>query len=151
MYIWPHIFLGKWHSPNYYFGLQVLLYSKCRRNGSSGFRHSLSYAAFLSARNSSAAQLSSKQAFSFIYRLRKKMLTFNTSYRAILQFPFYNKYVLTFTALLYTSNWSFIVFTKYGLLKKQANKPDSQKLFLWTRRTHFACTSNNVGPVVLMR
>ena len=35
-------------------------------------------AAFLSARNSSAAELSSNQAFSFIYRLRKKMLTFNT-------------------------------------------------------------------------
>ena len=55
--------------------LQVLRYNlKCGRNGSSRFRHGLSYAAFLSARNSSAAQLSSNQAFSFIYRL----LTFNT-------------------------------------------------------------------------
>ena len=81
--------------------LQVLHYSKSKRNGSSSVRHSLIHEvktgfvciwilrsahlgcgdtfAFLSARNSSAAQLSSNQAFSFnIFRLRKEMLTFNT-------------------------------------------------------------------------
>ena len=72
------------------------------------------------------------------------------SYRAILQFPFYNKYVFTFSSLLY--NWSFIVFTNMESLKtskRACNKPDSQSEpnCVGFRRTHFTCTSNNVGPV----
>ena len=162
--------------------LQVLLYSKSKRNGSSGVRHSLIHEvktgfvciwilrsahlgygdtfAFLSARNSSAAQLSSNQAFSFIiYRLRKKMLTFKT--KAILQFPFYDKYVSWHFQFCYKIE-VFIFFTNMGSLKTSmmhVNKPDIHELILHfgekslkrncvgIRRTHFACTLNNVRLV----
>ena len=76
--------------------------------------------AFLKARNSWAAQLSSNQAFSFnISKLRKEMLTFNTQ---AIQFHFYNKYV-TFIIII---KLKFLSFHKYGVLRNSVfvNKPD---------------------------
>ena len=108
--------------------LQVLLYSKCRRNGSSGFRHSLSYAAFFSEKfiSCSAQQQS---GFSFnISKTKEGNAHFqNISYTSI---PFLRQICDLFSFII---KLKFLSFHKYGVLLKTSvhvNKPDIHTFYL---------------------